>query len=127
MRVLASAVPATSTQVRHRATYHQQTNTWVPRVIRRFFLRYPRAPLYGVLGICVAGMGIPYARFTYNYITMSKEEFSIYRDNYNAVVRERQIHGNNLYIPFMNTNKAEEPRFPTLTDSDKQLEATTAK
>uniref|UniRef100_A0AC34RII9 Uncharacterized protein n=1 Tax=Panagrolaimus sp. JU765 TaxID=591449 RepID=A0AC34RII9_9BILA len=92
--------------IRFRATYHQKKTSWIGQKWRRFMLQYPRAPLYGVLAFCVSGLFIPYIGFIHKYMTLSKEEFLVYRENYNAVVRNRQKHGSDLYIPFFTTNKA---------------------
>ncbi|KAK0420883.1 hypothetical protein QR680_014945 [Steinernema hermaphroditum] len=94
------------TIVRNRVSYYQPTNRWPPRFIRRFWLRYPNAHLWGTLGICSVALLFPILPWFYNYFTMSKEEFLRYRDQYNIVVRERQKFGTNLYFPFFTENKA---------------------
>ena len=35
----------------------------------------------------------PYVKATYKFLTLSKEEYAVYRDHYNGVVRQRQKFG----------------------------------
>ncbi|TKR64307.1 hypothetical protein L596_024866 [Steinernema carpocapsae] len=106
--------PTTSQAVRHRVSYYQPSNNkWPPRFIRRFFLRYPKAHLYATVGVCVMAMFYPVIPWFYSYLTMSRDDFVKYRDHYNSVVRERQRSGNDLYLPFINSNRATEVKTPT--------------
>uniref|UniRef100_A0A1I7Z2U5 NADH-ubiquinone oxidoreductase B15 subunit n=1 Tax=Steinernema glaseri TaxID=37863 RepID=A0A1I7Z2U5_9BILA len=95
-----------TTVVRNRVSYYQPSRRWPPRFVRRFFLRYPNAHLWGTLGVCSVALLFPIFPWFYNYATMSREEFMRYRDQYNIVIRERQKFGTSLYFPFFNDNKA---------------------
>ncbi|KHN83684.1 putative rotein [Toxocara canis] len=99
------ARPANIQSTRSRATYYQPSRRWPPRFIRRFMLRYPQGHLYIALGICSTGMVFPVAIWMYKALTMDKNEFIEYRNQYNAVVHDRQKYGRQLAFPFFFPSK----------------------
>uniref|UniRef100_A0AC34GHJ4 Uncharacterized protein n=1 Tax=Panagrolaimus sp. ES5 TaxID=591445 RepID=A0AC34GHJ4_9BILA len=94
---------------RLRSTYHQTKASWMPRFVRRFLLQYPKSPAYVVVGIATFALFHNYVDHAYKKMTLSKEEFAVYAEHFNAVTRARQKYGHDLYFPFYNDNKAVMP------------------
>ncbi|KAF8360067.1 hypothetical protein PRIPAC_95062, partial [Pristionchus pacificus] len=97
-------------QSRTRASYYQgPKKRFIPPFVRRFFLRYPTAPLWAVFGLCSSAMVFPTAHGFYKWSTLSKEQFYTYCQERNALSEERQKFGSNLWFPFMGKKFDERP------------------
>ncbi|GMS89490.1 hypothetical protein PENTCL1PPCAC_11665, partial [Pristionchus entomophagus] len=97
-------------QSRTRASYYQGSKRrFVPSFVRRFFLRYPAAPLWGVFAVCSSAMVFPVAHSFYKWATLPKEQFYTYCQERNALSEERQKFGLNLWFPFMGKKFDERP------------------
>ncbi|WKX99377.1 hypothetical protein Q1695_014339 [Nippostrongylus brasiliensis] len=114
VRSLLSIVTTPLQFHRNRATYYHSKKSFVPAFVRRFFLRYPQAPLYIVVAMLCSAMIGPSMHTVYLYLTMSPEEFKRYETERRLVVRERQKYGKSLWIPFFSSGTLEEQ--PTKTE-----------
>ncbi|PAV79156.1 hypothetical protein WR25_16602 [Diploscapter pachys] len=88
MHLLSSRLPAIVFS-RSRATYYQSPRKFPPAFVRRFLIRYPRTPIYIVVGLCVMPMLYPWYVGLKLFFTVSREEYEAKRMETKALVYER--------------------------------------
>ncbi|KAI6183464.1 hypothetical protein M3Y97_00492000 [Aphelenchoides bicaudatus] len=95
--------------VRQRSSYYKEnTNSFVPRFVRSYLYRHPKAPFAIILGMCVIVISEPYWKVYYARFMMHEKDYQGYRLEANRTFLDRGRHGANFYIPFVQPDRNDE-------------------